>query len=80
MRRLATDETLRTQIGSAARAYWQREHSYERMLDDYRRLIQLSVSPPARQARLPPHLMNDTSGLTERLLAPLGVPVPWSSM
>ena len=80
MRRLATDATLRTQIGSAARAYWQREHSYGRMLDDYRRLIQLSVSPPARQARLPPHLMNDTSGLTERLLAPLGVPVPWSSM
>jgi len=80
MRRLATDTTLRTQIGSAARAYWQREHSYERMLHDYNRLIQLAVSLPARQPPLPQHLLNDTSGLTGRLLAPLGVKVPWSSM
>ena len=80
MRRLATDTALRTQIGSAARAYWQREHSYERMLDDYTRLIRLAVSLPARHPRLPQHLLNDTAGLTGRLLAPLGVPVPWSSM
>lgn len=80
MRRLGTDKTLRDRIGTAARAYWQREHSYERMLDDYRGLIQLAASVPARQVRLPHHLVNDTSGLTERLLAPLGVPVPWSSM
>jgi hypothetical protein len=38
------------------------------MLDDYHRLI-----PPH-------HLVNDGSDLTTRLLAPLGVPVPWSSM
>src|SRR5262245_2838515 len=80
MRRLATDQTLRTQIGSAARAYWQREHSYERMLDDYRRLIQRTASLPPRPAQLPQHLTDDTSGLTARLLAPLDVPVPWSSM
>jgi glycosyltransferase involved in cell wall biosynthesis len=80
MRRLATDTTLRELIGSEARAYWQREHSYERMLDDYRRLIQLAASLPAPEPRLPRHLVNDTSGLTARLLAPLGVPVPWSSM
>ena len=80
MRRLATDQALRLQIGSAARAYWQREHSYERMLDDYRRLIQLAASLPAPRPPLPEHLLNDTSGLTGRLLAPLGVPVPWSSM
>jgi glycosyltransferase involved in cell wall biosynthesis len=80
MRRLATDTTLREQIGSEARAYWEREHSYERMLDDYRRLIRLAASLPPPQPQLPQHLVNDTSGLTGRLLAPLGVPVPWSSM
>jgi glycosyltransferase involved in cell wall biosynthesis len=80
MRRLATDPTLREQIGSEARAYWQREHSYERMLDDYQRLIQMAAGLPAPQPRLPHHLVNDASGLTGRLLAPLGVPVPWSSM
>jgi glycosyltransferase involved in cell wall biosynthesis len=80
MRRLATDTTLREQIGSEARAYWEREHSYERMLDDYRRLIRLAASLPAPQPQLPHHLVNDSSGLTGRLLAPLGVPVPWSSM
>jgi glycosyltransferase involved in cell wall biosynthesis len=80
MRRLATDTTLREQIGSEARAYWQREHSYERMIGDYRRLIQLAASVPTPRPRLPHHLVTDTSGLTGRLLAPLGVPVPWSSM
>jgi glycosyltransferase involved in cell wall biosynthesis len=80
MRRLATDRTLREQIGSEARAYWQREHACERMLDDYRRLIPLAASLPAPQPSLPGHLLNDTSGLTTRLLASVGVPVPWSSM
>ena len=46
----------------------------------YRRLIPLAASLPAPQPPLPHHLLNDTSGLTTRLLAPFGVPVPWSSM
>ena len=80
MRRLACDAPLRHRVGSDAREYWQAEHSYERMLDDYRRLIPLAASLPAPRPRLPGHLVSDTSALTTRLLAPLGVPLPWSSM
>jgi glycosyltransferase involved in cell wall biosynthesis len=81
MRRLAHDPALRDQIGADARHYWQREHSYDLMLDDYRRLIPLAASLPApRPPGRPRHLVPDPSSLTARLLAPLGVPVPWSSM
>lgn len=80
MRRLARDRALREQIGANARAYWNREHSFGVMLDDYRRLIPLAASLPAPRAALPAHLLDDTSGLTASVLAPLGVPVPWSSM
>jgi glycosyltransferase involved in cell wall biosynthesis len=81
MRRLAADPALRDRIGADARHYWQREHSYEAMLDDYRRLIPLAASLPApRPPGQPRHLVPDISNLTARLLAPLGVPVPWSSM
>jgi len=80
MRRLARDAALRERIGADARAYWEREHSYEVMVDDYRRLIPLAASLPAPSPALPAHLVDDTSSLTASLLAPLGVPVPWSSM
>ena len=80
MRRLALDPPLRNQIGRAAREYWQREHAYDRMLDDYRRLIPLAAALPPPAPGFPAHLLDDASGLTAALLAPLGVPVPWSSM
>jgi glycosyltransferase involved in cell wall biosynthesis len=81
MRRLAVDRGLREQIGDDARAYWQREHAYDLMIEDYRRLLPLAASlPPPRLSGQPGHLVDDTSELTARLLAPLGVPVPWSSM
>ena len=80
MSRLAVDRPLREQIGSDARAYWQREHSYDLMMEDYRRLLPLAASLPAPRPRRPRHLINDGSALTAQLLAPLGVPVPWSSM
>jgi glycosyltransferase involved in cell wall biosynthesis len=81
MRRLAVDRGLREQIGADARGYWQREHAYDLMIEDYRRLLPLAASlPPPRLAEQPRHLVEDASDLTAHLLAPLGVPVPWSSM
>jgi glycosyltransferase involved in cell wall biosynthesis len=80
MTRLATDRPLREQIGSDARAYWQREHSYDLMVEDYRRLLPLAASLPTPRPRQPRHLINDGSALAAQLLAPLGVPLPWSSM
>ena len=80
MRRLARDRGLRDRIGAEAGAYWRREHDYDLMLEDYRRLLARAAAQPSPAPRLPAHLVNDTSGLTGRLLAPFGVPVPWSSM
>ncbi len=49
MTRLATDPALRTRLGGAARAWWEREHTVARMADDYERLLAraAAVPPPA---------------------------------
>jgi glycosyltransferase involved in cell wall biosynthesis len=39
MSRLARDPELRRTLGTAARQYWEREHSVGRMADDYHRLL-----------------------------------------
>jgi glycosyltransferase involved in cell wall biosynthesis len=57
LRRLAADEPLRRRLGQAARAYWAREHSPARMLDDYRRAIARAAATPDPGPALPPHLV-----------------------
>ena len=81
MRRLAGDAALRQTLGHAARDYWMREHSQAAMIDDYRRILPLAAAAaPAPAPPLPAHLTDDGSGLLERTLGELGVPIPWSKI
>ena len=68
MRRLATDADLRARLGAAGQRYWQREHSLDAMLDDYRRLLPLAAARPVPRVELPAHLVND-GGTRLRLLS-----------
>lgn len=57
MRRLASDTSLRDRLAHAGFLYWEREHRFERMVDDYERLIVRAIETPAPQAaQLPAHL------------------------
>ena len=80
MRRLASDAPLREALGQAARAYWQREHSQEVMLEDYRRVLAQAAAIPAPEVRLPRHLREDGTGLLVEVLEEFGVPLPWSKI
>jgi glycosyltransferase involved in cell wall biosynthesis len=47
LRRLVVDEPLRTRLGAAARAHWEREHSVPMMLDGYERAIARAQIDPS---------------------------------
>ena len=71
MRRLATDAPLRARLGRAAAAYWQREHSMERMLADYRAVIDRTLARPIPSPRAgwPLHLTDRGRRRLDQLLA-----------
>ena len=73
MRRLATDGRLRESLGASARAYWEREHSMPRMLQDYRWAIVETAASPAPFPALPPHLVDDGDATLRTLLARFGI-------
>jgi glycosyltransferase involved in cell wall biosynthesis len=76
MRRLATDATLRAELGAAAAAHWQREHSRERMVGDYRRAITRAMERPATTSAAPhwpAHLTDRGDRLLNELLGSMGV-------
>jgi glycosyltransferase involved in cell wall biosynthesis len=56
MHRLATDASLRASLGRAARRYWEAEHTLDRMVADYERVIARAAALPAPEAALPPAL------------------------
>jgi glycosyltransferase involved in cell wall biosynthesis len=56
MHRLATDASLREGLGRAARRYWEAEHTLDRMVADYERVIARAAALPAPEAALPPAL------------------------
>lgn len=70
MRRLASDAELRGKLSAAGLRYWQREHSHERMLGDYRRVIARALETPRQGVRLPPHLTDSAEAVLDSLLAP----------
>ena len=74
MRRLANDPSLRATLGRNARAYWQANHSIERMVADYQRVIALAAKSDARHVSLPPHVLNDGTQTVERIMAAFGLP------
>ncbi len=76
MRRLAADPELRATLGAAGRAWWQREHSPDRMIEDYRRVLAEAHARPVPRPRLPPHLLDDGEARLRTLLETFGVPDP----
>ena len=73
MRRLGTDAELRERLGRAAASYWEREHSMEVMLEDYRRVIARAMTAPLPAAAIPPHLRADGGEHLGALLDGFGV-------
>jgi glycosyltransferase involved in cell wall biosynthesis len=76
MRRLGTDDELRATLSSAGLRYWELEHSQERMLADYRRVIGTALEQPAgmRRTEADPaasaaHLTDSATTRLEALLA-----------
>jgi glycosyltransferase involved in cell wall biosynthesis len=70
MRRLAADADLRRRLGSAARDWWQREHSVEAMTDDYVRVMNIARTRPALAD---PDTADAATGRLRTLAAPFGV-------
>jgi hypothetical protein len=75
MRRVATDADLRASLGRAGQEYWQREHSLERMVEDYEQVIQRACEVPEVSGMRTPRETGE--GKLEALLAPFGVEKPW---
>ena len=73
LRRLASDPELRSRLGRAAMAFWEREHSLPRMLDDYRRVIARAIAAPVPDAALPRHLRASGTERLSELLRPFGL-------
>jgi glycosyltransferase involved in cell wall biosynthesis len=73
MRRLATDAALRETLARAAFSWWSREHTVERMADDYERAMQEARrTPPSDTAAVPHHLRDAFDGRLQALTADLG--------
>lgn len=70
--RLGLDRPLRDALGAAAREYWTREHTVERMADDYVRIAGRAASAPLPATDLPPACRPDPLAHTSVLLAPFG--------
>jgi len=71
MRRLGSDRALRDRLGRQARAWWEREHSVERMTLDYERAMTraLEEPDPVPTPDWPPHLRPLASAHARRLIA-----------
>ena len=73
MRRLAVDADLRARLGRTAREYWAREHTVDRMAEDYERVIAEAVK--AGEGR-PTHPGPDGTAKLRELLTPFGMRPP----
>jgi glycosyltransferase involved in cell wall biosynthesis len=77
MHRLADDAALRDALGRAGRRHWEAEHTVDRMVDDYERVLARAAALPAPAPELPTALRPDyLAGLAD--LAP-GVTIDWPS-
>jgi glycosyltransferase involved in cell wall biosynthesis len=57
--RLAADPLLRSSLGTAARAWWQRHHQLDTMAAAYDRVLSGAAALPSPKRRLPQHLIDD---------------------
>lgn len=72
MSRLALDRDLRTALGTAARTYWEREHTVGAMTADYERLLRRALSASASVSRVPTALVVDPLRHLRDLTSPFG--------
>jgi hypothetical protein len=72
MRRLAADAALRDKLGAAGRAYWEREHSLDRMVEDYALLLDKAAGTPLPTATLPDTIVSRPDTHMRALLSPFG--------
>ena len=80
LRRLATDERLRADLGRAAHAWWAAHATLEDAANSWLAVLNdaSTLSVPGRPDGWPAHLDADGSRLTRRILADCGVDrVPW---
>ena len=74
MDRLAADESLRTTLGASGRRYWETEHTLDRMVSDYLRVMTRAVDAAAPESvlTLPFDLRPDPTEHARRIVAPFG--------
>ena len=72
LRRLSTDAPLRDRLGRAARDYWTREHTVDRMVADYERVMPLAAAARSPSVALPAGLRPDPFAHARTLLAETG--------
>jgi hypothetical protein len=77
LRRLATDATLRRELGLAAREWWQRHSTVAHAVDAWVDILQetAAIAPPPRPHGWPRHLTADGTDRAREWLAPFGVSV-----
>jgi glycosyltransferase involved in cell wall biosynthesis len=73
LRRLALDPALRGSLAEAGRIYWTSEHSVDRMVEDYRRILPLAAALSSRRPDLPAHLVTDGDRTLRSMAAELGI-------
>jgi glycosyltransferase involved in cell wall biosynthesis len=71
LQRLAVDQALRDRLGAAGRRYWEAEHTVERMVDDYDRVLARALAAPQPRAPVPAHLRPDPLAHTRAVLDPV---------
>jgi glycosyltransferase involved in cell wall biosynthesis len=72
MHRLAVDADLREALGRRARAYWEVEHTVDRMADDYERVLARARTLPAPAPGRPPHMAPDAWAHAKAVAASFG--------
>jgi glycosyltransferase involved in cell wall biosynthesis len=79
LRRLATDDRLRTRLGAAARRYWQREATLDVMVADYEAALTQAAQTPAPEtpAGWPTHLTGDGTATLRAVIDKMGVEMPF---
>jgi glycosyltransferase involved in cell wall biosynthesis len=73
LERLASDATLRADLGTAARAWWETHHTLEVMADHYERVLARAAALPPPRVSLPAHLTDDGTATARRLADAMGV-------
>lgn len=59
MLQLASDAALRERLGAAGRRFWDANHTVDRMVEDYERVMTRAASLPAPTITVPSHLRPD---------------------